>query len=263
MNSTTADLARVLLVSISALSIPHSAFATETDRTELIDPYMEAVGASLRQAQKDALLNIENKNRRNLAMTYYLRAGETISLRWSWSRAEIKAYENSSEFIAAVAEIDKVSRRFAAENSQHKLYANTQIRSLEEQLRRWQEVRSVGVAADQLHKASLSHLQQHAYAAIPDKMGIERFKHFLASWRAPSPPTLAAPGLSLHGRGRAYDFQVQDQSGRLIASADTSKILSIWERQGWTERLSRAVHSASDKFIGPLHGEPWHYEYRP
>jgi hypothetical protein len=74
-----------------------------------------------------------------------------------------------------------------------------------------------------------------------------------------------APGLSLHGRGRAYDFQILDEAGRTVADTSTSTVAAVWEDHGWAEKLSQAVHSASNKFTGPLENpnEPWHYEYQP
>jgi len=257
------DICKLSFTSLLLAAALSPIFAGAADRERQLHLYMRAASASVDAGPKYALGEISDTDRRNLAMTYYLRAGSTIQQRWSWTREQISAYYTSTDFLETQIEIDKIKQRFAADNPPYELYVNVEVRSLEEQLARWQTVRSVGIAAVQLREAALEQLQVGAYTAEPTAKAVEQFAQFLRSWRASPSPTLAAPGLSLHGRGRAYDFQIQDQTGRMIASADTSKIQSIWESQKWAERLSRAVHAASDKFVGPLHGEPWHYEYRP
>jgi len=226
---------------------------------------MQSASESLGAQQIQTLAKIKDHDKRYLAMTYYLRAGNTASSRWSWTDEQIKAYEHSAEFAQAREEIKKIAAQFSSANPQHVLYTNTRARSLEEQLTRWQMVRSIDVAAEELHKGTLAELMQNAYSATPNEVSSKRFLAFLVAWRAPHTPTLAAPGLSLHGRGRAYDFQIRDLAGRTVAGTDTSTIRTVWDGQGWTEKLSNAVHTASKSFVGPLAAprEPWHYEYRP
>jgi hypothetical protein len=259
--TVTRDLS--FLSMLLVLAVSPASTGNEVDASQQLSFYMQAASASLAIDQRNALKKIKDEDRRNLAMTYYLRAADTIVARWSWNQEQIDSFEKSQEFADTLSEINKVAQRFAADNPPYKLYVNMKVRSLEEQLRRWQTVASVGVAAKQLKLAALTHLQQHAYSSSPTETTVGRFRNFLMTWRASPPPTLAAPGLSLHGRGRAYDFQIQDQNGRMIAGPDSSTIASVWDGRGWTEKLSRVVHAASDKFVGPLTIEPWHYEYRP
>ena len=249
---------------VSGLGFASAAAGPET-RLRL---YMQAAAHSLPSQQLNALTKIKDNNRRYLAMTYYLRAGDSITSRWSWTTTQINDYAESVEFKETLAEIEKITTRFAADNPKYQLYANTQIRSLEEQLSRWQAVRSIGIAASQLQKDALEELSQKFYATSQTPLSdatVERFRQFLVTWRAASPPTLAAPGLSLHGQGRAYDFQIRDLRGRTIAGADTATIKVIWDGQGWAKKLASAVQASSSKFVGPLAmpREPWHYEYRP
>jgi hypothetical protein len=239
--------------------------ANTANRARQLEAYIHAASTSLAIEQRQALAAIQDADRRRLALTFYLRAGAAIGARWSWTADRIRAYEQSAEFQAARLEIEKVSARFSADNPGYALHVNTRVRSLEEQLSQWQSVRSIGTAALELRTALLAELATPTYPKSPDAAANERFRKFLSNWRASNPPTLAAPGMSLHGRGRAYDFQIRDAKGRTIAGTDTSIIRSIWDGQGWTEKLSKAVHSASGKFVGPLASsrEPWHYEYRP
>jgi hypothetical protein len=237
--------------------------AQSADRFTQLAHYADTAAASLAPAQRAALAAIEDVDRRRLAMTFYLRAGATIDARWAWSAARIDSYRESPEYAAALAEIDKIAAAFARENPGYVLYSNTEIRSLEQQLDRWQTVRSVGVAADELKDAMLAHLADDKNLA--SQASHDRFREFLIRWRASRAVTLAAPGMSLHGQGRAYDFQVRDQKGRTIAGPESASIATVWRGHGWAERVARAVRTGSASFSGPLTrpDEPWHFEYRP
>jgi hypothetical protein len=265
MATTKQCLARALfmgLVITSSIVSASQVYAADKRQLKL---YMQAAAKSLAPEQREALAKIKNEDRRYLATTYYVRAGDSIALRWSWTHDQIAAYEQSTEYQETLAEIEKISTRFAADNPKYRLYANVEVRSLEDQLAHWQTVRSIGVVAREFRKAAIAELAQESYARPQSDESNNRFREFLVAWRASWPPTLAPPGLSLHGKGRAYDFLIQDKNGRTIAGADSATINSIWEKKGWQKKLSSAVHAASDKFVGPLTipREPWHYEYRP
>lgn len=257
----------VLLLAVPAYAgeVPDSAppASGESDRAPHLRGYMLAAGALLGVEQRDALSKITDESRRNLAMTYYLRAGDSVSERWSWTSERLEAYQRSTEHSAAMAEIKRVADRFSLDNPEHVLLANPRIRSLEEQLELWQTVASVGEAAGELRQDALEMLSRESCGKDPEAVSNERFRAFLNTWRATRWPTVMAPGLSRHGQGRAYDFQILDKSGRIVADTDSSRISAIWDDPGWTEKLSHAVHAASDRFAGPLLNpyEPWHYDY--
>jgi hypothetical protein len=241
---------------VAALATPALAFAG-------VDEYLLAVTHDVPDAAKDALQRIDGQARQLLAVRGYLRAGQQLQSRWSWSADEIRAYEASHEFGDLLAEVALVRARFEAANPGYSLYANTTARSLDLQLQRWNSNKSVGVIAKRLQKAVERELAQSTYPAHPDAKATLRFADFLRAWRpVPAAPPLAAPGLSLHGRSRAIDFQIT-QNGRIIAPTEVAKAHSVWERRGWTRRLAAAMRDA--RFVGPLQSpnEPWHYEYVP
>jgi hypothetical protein len=263
----TGAFALLLAVAVHAAEPPAAEtppVAPAIDRTKQLQAYSLAVSSKLEAEQRDALSKIADDDRRLLAVVRYLSAFRTIESRWSWTKDRIEAYERSPEYAAAMTEIANVAARFAADNPGFVLYANKRTRSLEEQLSSWQSLGSVGHAALELRGQALATLAQPSYPEIPDETSIERFRNWLKAWRPSPAPTITAPGLSLHGQGRAYDFQIRDESGRTVADTQVSSI-AVWDGQGWTEKLSRAVLASSTRLVGPLRDpyEPWHYEYRP
>ena len=211
-----------------------------------------------------ALDRIPETGRQLLAARAYLRAGTSLDERWSWTQEEIDHYAGSTAQIAFEAEIGKVRELFEQQNPGYTLFVNPDVRSLDLQLQRWNENRSVGQAALRLESAVRTAIGDPSFPAPATAAGITRFATLLKE-HGPRPiPTLASPGLSAHGQMSAVDFQVR-QGSRTIAGPDSSQVATIWIAQGWRDRLKAAVTAASTKFIGPLvsPAEPWHYDYQP
>ena len=228
-----------------------------------LNEYVLAITHDLPADAKEALPRIDGEPRQLLAVRAYLRAGQQLQSRWGWSAAEVNAYQTSQEYRDLLTEIATVRARFEAANPGYSLYANTTARSLDLQLQRWNSNRSVGVVAERLQKAAERELALSTYPAHPDVKATLRFADFLRAWRpVPAAAPLAAPGLSLHGRSRAIDFQIT-RNGRIVAPTEVAKARSVWERQGWASRLAAVTRDT--RFVGPLQSpnEPWHYEYLP
>ena len=228
-----------------------------------VDEYLLAVTHDLPTIAKEALQRVDDPPRQLLAVRGYIRADRELTARWSWSAQEIRAYEARDEYRELLAAIDAVRARFETQNPGYSLYANTTARSLDQQLQRWNSNPSVGVIAGRLQQAALRELSGKDYPAHPDAKATLRFANFLREWRpTPAAPPLASPGLSLHGRSRAIDFQIV-QNGRIIAPTEVAKVRSVWEEQGWARKLATAMRDTG--FVGPLQSpnEPWHYEYAP
>ncbi len=226
--------------------------------------YMTAISASLDSRPRSALNNINGTARQLLALRGYLRNEANLAAKWSWTADEIKRFESSAEHRAALSEVEKVQRKFAEQNPGYELYVNTQVRTLEKQIRFWNETASVQTAGDALLSAALRELNNAAYGDSPSTQSVNRFRQFLKSATLVTPPTVATPGLSQHGQLRAFDFQVQ-RGNQLVAGTDSAAIGPVWEGQGWARKLKAAVSAASSKFKGPLVSprEPWHYDYVP
>ena len=219
-----------------------------------LDACREAAVEGLAPPMRDALARVQGDDRRLLALRGYLRAGDA-GARWSWSQAQVQAYEGSPAQQQAHAEVSRVQARFAADNPGYSLHVNLQVRSLDEQLRTWNANASVAAAAQALVQAA----QSACTAATAP-----RFAGWLRAWQPPAPVNLAVPGLSPHGQGRAYDFQVM-RGDTLVAGTDSRRRQSDWREAGWAQRLDAAVRASGARFEGPLRSpdEPWHYAYVP
>jgi hypothetical protein len=226
-----------------------------------LESYLRAAAADLAPEQREALGRVNTEARRVLALRGYLRTGSASSSRWAWSRERIESYEKSPEYAAALAEIEKVRREFESANTGYTLRDNPQVRSLDEQLHKWNENDSVARAGEELLQRVREELAGASYAEGPGAGDVQWFEGFLRGAETRATPTLAVPGLSPHGQSRAFDFQVM--RGAQLVAGPTSP--GAWDSAGWTEKVREAVTRASAKFTGPLASprEPWHYDYRP
>jgi hypothetical protein len=226
-----------------------------------LDLLVRALAGRIDPRVAEVLPHIDGVGARLLALRSYLRSGERLGERWSWTEQQIAAYDGSPEQRELDAEVQRVRDEFERANPGFELFVNPQVRSLDRQLRNWNQTESVALAA--------ARLLQDAHAllasAAADPAAREAAVHeFLATYRPEPTPTVAAPGLSPHGQMRAIDFQVH-RGGEIVAGPDTRTIESTWQQGGWAARLDAAVNAASRSFIGPLvaPAEPWHYTYAP
>lgn len=233
----------------------------------VLDRYMDTIVHGLPEKVRGALARIPDKRRRLAAMKYYLRRSEQeIERKWAWTSEEARIYRTSPEYYRAMAEIATVKQSFARLNPGYQLAVDMEIRSLGNQIGKWNSVRSIGLVAEDLMTASLAFIADSITAqdSGATDTGLNRFIPFLRDFEPKHVPTVAVPGLSQHGQLRAFDFRVM-RGGRVVAGASTRTITSAWDRAGWTVRLCEAIEAASGRFEGPLAEpyEPWHYEYRP
>ena len=207
----------------------------------------------------DALRRILSADRRLLALRAYVRAGGTVVERWSWSQQQLSSYPETPEGSDAMADIDGVVAAFAAANPGFTLRVNRKLRSLEVQIAHWNADESVGTAA-----AALVAELERRFVGEGSKPNPDHLRRALIEWEPKVAIALAAPGLSPHGQGRAFDFQVE-RDGQVIAGVDVTLASQQWDAAGWTQKLRTAVSMAGDHFSGPLRSpyEPWHYAYSP
>ena len=225
-----------------------------------IEAYVDAVRTTLSHNERDALSRMPDPARRLLALRAYIRSGANLKSRWSWTDEQIRAYEKSQEYEELRTAIDAITREFERRNPGYTLYANTEVRSLDTQIQRWNSNPGVARTAQRLYEDT-----GEALATLPrqpDSAALSRFQTFLKSWRPSPTAPLAAPGLSLHGLSRAIDFQIM-KDGKIVAATEVGAVAQQWEATGWSRKLKESIAAASPRFKGPLAApnEPWHYEY--
>jgi hypothetical protein len=247
--------ATLLLLAFAALIVPDSVPAATAAQEQA---WVETASTGLDPRAVDALRRIVGADRRLLALRAYLRAGDSLPERWSWSQERLSAYATTPEGKAASADIDAVATAFAAANPGFTLTVNRQPRSLELQIAHWNQNPSVARVAAEL-AATMSQRFPAAPAPSTDEL-----RHALMDWRPNVAAALAAPGLSAHGQGRAFDFQIEHR-GQVVAGTEVASARQRWDAAGWTQKLHQAMSTAGPHFTGPLAApyEPWHYAYTP
>jgi hypothetical protein len=121
----------------------------------------------------------------------------------------------------------------------------------------------VARAAREFRESCRLWLADTTFPVTPDSAALTRFIDQLAAYETERPPTVAVPGLSMHGRFHAFDFAIM-RGKRIVAGASSASIETVWDSGGWSGKLKQAVTQASGNFTGPLGAprEPWHYEYQ-
>lgn len=248
--------AAALLLWLPLAAAPvHAATPTLEARTEA---WVAAASSGLDSRAAAVLQQIKGVDRRLLALRAYLRAGDSLALHWSWSQQRLLEYPSTAEGKAAAADIDAAIAAFEASNPGFTLQVNRQPRSLELQLEHWNANPGVArVAGSLVH--SLTYQFGDGRSSDP-----EAVRQALIEWTPGTAAPLAAPGLSAHGQGRAFDFQVV-HDGRIIAGVDAQAARQQWDQAGWTRKLRAALVASGRPFAGPLQSpyEPWHYAYSP
>lgn len=237
--------------------------ADSAEVAEKVDTYFRQAAVGLPPGPRDVLRRMPNRERRLLAVAHYVQRRDQVDTLWTWTEQEAHAHRESGAYSRAMAELTRVRRSFARLNPGYVLVTDTNPRPLEIQLRYWNREPSVLAAARELRDSAGAWLAVETFPVFPDSTGLARFVGRLQTYRPTQLPTVAVPGLSLHGQLRAFDFAILRQ-GRVVASTRSATMDSVWDRGGWSERLRSAITEAGGAFRGPLDQprEPWHYEHR-
>ena len=263
----TAMTARIGIATIAvvlpALSVVGLARAASPD-ADALPSYVASVSAQLDPRVAQTMVQLVGTGRQLLALRSYLRSAPHLAERWSWTQEQIEAFEGSPEQRDLQQEIEKVRMAFVAASPGYDLYVNSQVRSLDVQVENWNNNGSVKAASEEILAAARALMLSPGFAANRPEQAREALKAFLTGHKPVPTPTIAAPGLSLHGQMRAIDFQVH-RAGRVVAGPTTASIATDWAAAGWEAKLDAAVRAASDKFVGPQASPPapWHYTYVP
>ena len=234
-------------------------FAADT-----VEKYIAALRAGLDARVIETLAAIDGTGRKLLAVRSYVRSAAHLEERWSWNDAQIAAYADSPEKLRLDAALARVRCSFEAANPGHTLFVNENIRSLDQQIDKWNRSETVKRSADHMLETFRAEVARPKFPRANTPEGVSAFRNLLVNFKPVPTPSLAAPGLSLHGRMQAVDFQVM-AGNRLVAGTDVSSVTEAWETTGWKAKLQSAVNEANAGFVGPLKNpdEPWHYDFRP
>jgi len=252
-----------LLRCLSACALLCTA-APASHASDSVERYLGALRAGLDARVVATLGAIRGTDRRLLALRSYVRSAAQLDARWSWNDAQIAAYAASPEKPRLDAAIARVRCSFESANPGHTLFVNDTIRSLDQQIDKWNRSETIQRSAENMLEAIRAEVARPGFPKANTPAGVAAFRNLLVSYKPDPTPSLAAPGLSLHGRMQAIDFQVM-AGNRLVAGADVSLVVDAWEAAGWKEKLQTAVNQANVGFVGPLKSpnEPWHYDFRP
>ncbi len=250
-------LAAGAVLSLIAAALP--AFGAD-----LLAQHLAGIRAELDPRASVALQSIDGTGPRLLAARAYLRNAAHLADRWSWTSEEAAAFERSPAKASLDAAVGRVRCEFEGANPGHTLFVNPSLRTLEIQVEHWNRNTSVARAAAHLREVLGADVRAAGFPAPAQPGASAAFRQRLMGHKPEPTPTIAAPGLSLHGRMNAVDFQVWAR-GRIVAGPDTRSIPAAWDAGGWAARLQQAVAAADAGFAGPLEKpyEPWHYDYRP
>jgi len=260
-------ITRALIATIAAMlpaviaAVPARA---EIRGDDLLRAHVASISANLDPRAAQTLAQLDGTGRQLLALRSYLRSAAHLAERWSWTEDQIEAFEGSPEDRDLQQEIDRVRKAFIAANPGFQLYVNSKVRSLDVQIEHWNSNDSVTAAAQSILVAAQALVASPRFSADRPEQARMALESFLSGYRPVPTPTIAAPGLSLHGQMRAIDFQVH-QGGRVVAGPSTASIARDWVAAGWAAKLDAAVREASNRFVGPqaTPPAPWHYTYVP
>ncbi len=229
-----------------------------------VEHYLAALRAGLDTRVIEALGAIHGTGRQLLAVRSYIRSAAQLDERWSWNDAQIAAYAGSPEKLRLDAAIARVRCSFESANSGRTLFVNDTVRSLDRQIEKWNRSETIQRAAEYMLAKIRAEVATDAFPRANSPEGVSAFRNLIVSFKPVPTPSLAAPGLSLHGRMEAVDFQVM-AGNRIVAGTDPTTVVDTWETSGWKAKLQSAVNEANAGFVGPLNSpdEPWHYDFRP
>jgi hypothetical protein len=132
---------------------------------EILSGYVERLEHMVDPRAASALVRIDDLGRQLLAARAYVRAGETLPERWSWSREKIARFDGSDQQRRLLAQIDLVRKTFERQNPGYTLFVNERVRSLDEQLTNWNANASVGEAAANLQSSTTAFLSAAGWPA--------------------------------------------------------------------------------------------------
>jgi len=242
-----------------------------------VDAYIKEIVSSQDLKVRNALADIKPDIRYMLAVRGYVRFHKRINKRWAMTESEVATFKKTPASAQIIKDIKSIKKTFRNNNKNIGEGANKKsytlrasgFRSLDQQIKKYNKNKNIGTVAIQLKRKLIKELnrkkdKKEVYPDTPDTRSIALFKTWLEKVHLSS-TNLATPGLSDHGKIKAYDFIVMDGSKKVTSiSVKTAK--KVWRgEQNWQKKLNEAIVKATGtRWKGPLKkpDEPWHYVYK-
>jgi hypothetical protein len=246
---------RLACAALAAVFLPLAALPVHAGEAEL-----DSLLSELAPPPSDqALAQIPEFGRKLLALRSYVRYGERIKTRWSWTDEQIAAFKASEAHTVLRAEIAADQRAFqGGQSGLRDLCARYRAQS------RQPDMPSGTRTSLSARRRPILKPPSRQKFADAGKVKLEELRTWLRGYRPPKRANLAAPGLTLHGRASAIDFQVM-KDGAIYAGANSRQVETVWRAEGWDTKLQASIAAAGPSFTGPLKNpdEPWHFTYTP
>ena len=240
------------------------AIGSENSVDAKISALISAIAATLPGQVQQTLPKIQGLLLQVLALRRYLLLGNSVTEKWAWTEQQYTEFKLSYASVELRRSVEAVTAKFEGDNPGYTLGTAAKFRPLDRQIHNFCINTKVQAAAVLLGKAVLTEIK--SYADKIDDRAVGKFREFLRSYKfgEQDDPPIAAPGTSDHGRAQAIDFVIY-KDGKVIAGPSTAQIKSIWNGQGFTEKLNQAVRGSANLFKREhlkVPFEPWHYSMR-
>lgn len=237
--------------------------------TEKILRYVDALQWYVLDPQViSAVMQLDELERKLLAIRGYIRyvdvKHKSIRDNWAWNDAQRDEWYASEAYAQACGLLDDIARTFRKANDGFRLEQKRKVRTVQMQIDNWKDSKQVLRLGGDLKAKISSRLNRDEYSDYPGGEEAQLLRSYIAATSLGEDLYVATPGLSDHGHGNAFDMEVMDTKGKMMAASHAAWI-STWDGpHRWTAKLKDAVEkSGGGRFKGPLKSpyEPWHYVY--
>jgi hypothetical protein len=225
---------------------------------------IKAITPTMAVQVQQTLPRIKDLKLQVMALRRYVRIGKSVTEKWTWTQEQYDDFNLTYAAVELKQSIEAVKAKFESDNLGYTLGTTSQFRPLDHQIENFCNSAEVSQAALILWIATSKEVD--SYAKTIDAHAAGKFRQFLRNYQfnKDTEPSIAAPGISHHGRALAIDFVIY-KNGRQVAGPSTKQIKSIWKDQGFDVKLNQAVKGSTNSFEPehlPVPFEPWHYDIR-
>jgi len=214
----------------------------------VLDRLIEDSGRRLSPRVAEALARIDGTGRRLLALRSYLRSGDRLAERWSWTQQQIASSRGRRAPRSSRPRSTALREAFTRDNPGSKLWVNPQVRSLDRQLESWNSNDTVAAAAAGLAAAALELVSSPSFPAADPDRARKALESLLAGHRPV--PLRPSPRLASRPMGRCARWISRCTRATASSPVPDRDHRHGVDAAGWSAKLDAAVRSASRRFVG-------------